>query len=375
MLALTGAGVWYFAIRDESDALLPEQATPFELHGWAPYWTLQHSTPQLDLRAEYFSQLSPFWFQATGVETIEQDPNAPERATDAFISSARRQGIPIVPSIIDALDPGGMANILANDDQRRRHVGAIVAFAEDGEYDGIDIDYEQFAFADGRDTWDATRPDWVRFIDELSSELHDIDKTLTVSIPPVFDDGRTDDSGFWVYDYAAITPMVDRIRVMAYDYSTSEPGPISPIKWVQRAAAGTAEVSGDPSKLILGLPLYGYNWVSDVQGTCPEDDPSSGRTTVNLRTLPALLDKRRVEPQFNERTGESRFTYRLRLGEGDTTCTQTRRVHFVDADGAQLRLEVAKEAGFGGVSLWAFGFENGSVWNRVVPALATGSSD
>ena len=30
-----------------------------------------------------------------------------------------------------------------------------------------------------------------------------------------------------VYDYAAIGEHVDAIRIMAYDYSTAEPGPVS----------------------------------------------------------------------------------------------------------------------------------------------------
>jgi hypothetical protein len=56
--------------------------------------------------------------------------------------------VPVVPSIFDRTDEGVMAGILADPQQRARHVDAIVAFATDGDYDGIDLDYEQFAFAD-----------------------------------------------------------------------------------------------------------------------------------------------------------------------------------------------------------------------------------
>ncbi|MDQ3178867.1 MAG: glycosyl hydrolase family 18 protein [Actinomycetota bacterium] len=371
VLALVGSGVWWFGIRDDGPSVAdPVPVEQLELQAWAPYWTLEHSLAQFERRSMYFSEVSPFWFQAAGVDEIRADPNAPEERTRQFLRAARAAEIPIVPSIVDATGAGGMANILASEGQRRRHVDAIVRFVERGDYDGVDLDYESFAFADGRDTWETTRPNWVTFIEELSGRLHAADKTLTVSIPPVFDGERTDDSGYWVYDYEAITPLVDHIRVMAYDYSTSEPGPIAPIDWVRSAAEGTADVSGDPSKLVLGLPIYGYNWPTETRGTCPPDDPNTERTTINLRTLYALLDKRGVaDPTFVEETGESRFTYELTIGEGDTQCTQTRRVHFVDDVGAQLRLEIAKENGFGGVALWAFGFENGKVWDRLVPSL------
>jgi spore germination protein YaaH len=367
-LGLFAAVIWFFAIREDDDTSGALPTADLALHGWAPYWALEHSIPELELRAENFDEVSPFWFQTTGIDTIVADPSAPERRTERFVDTARELGVALVPSILDAMPAGEMADILADPATRARHVDAIVEFAAEGDYAGVDIDYEQFAFADGRDTWEDTRPNWVAFIEELSAELHGDDRTLTVSIPPVYDADRTDDSGFWVYDYEAITPHVDSIRVMAYDYSTAEPGPISPINWVQDAIEGTIEASGDPSKLVLGLPLYGYNWPVDVEGDCPSDAPE--RTSVTIRSLPGLLADRSAEPQWVERTAEYTFTYDLTVeGEG-ASCVQTREVHYVDAVGAQMRLELAKEAGFGGISLWAFGYEDGSVWNRISPSLS-----
>lgn len=372
-LALLAGAIWYFAIREDDDTSGVLPTADLALHGWAPYWALEHSIPELELRADNFDEVSPFWFQATGVDTIVPDPNAPEERTERFVATARERGVAIVPSILDVMPAGQMADILADPTTRTRHVNAIATFVADGDYDGVDIDYEQFAFADGRETWADTRPNWVAFIEELSTKLHGDDRTLTVSIPPVYDDGRTDDSGFWVYDYAAITPLVDSIRVMAYDYSTAEPGPISPINWVQDAIEGTIEASGDPSKLVLGLPLYGYNWPIDVEGDCPPDAPE--RTSVNVRSVTGLLADRGAQPRWVERTAEYTFTYELTVEGGGKSCVQTREVHYVDAVGAQMRLELAKEAGFGGISLWAFGYEDGSVWNRLSPSLsATGST-
>ena len=178
-----------------------------------------------------------------------------------------------------------------------RHVDAIASFAADGDFAGIDLDYEQFAFADGRDTWATTRPNWVAFVEELAARLHDDGRTLTVSIPPVYDAGQTSDSGFWVYDYAAITPHVDAIRVMAYDYSvpSGDPGPIAPLAWVDQVIAGTVTASGDPSKLVLGVPLYGYNWPVATTGTCP--DSAEGVTSVTNRTVDELAARRGATPR------------------------------------------------------------------------------
>ena len=273
--------------------------------------------------------------------------------------------MPLVASILDGTEPGVMAGILADPDQRARHVDALAAFAADGDFAGLDIDYEQFAFADGKDTWATTRPNWVAFVGELADELHADGRTLTISIPPVYDAGRSDDSGYWVYDYEAITPLVDNIRVMAYDYSVPSggAGPIAPIEWVDRVIAGTSAASGDPSKLVLGIPLYGYNWPVSTTGTCPTT--AEGVTSVTNRSVDDLAARRGATPVFDPVTYEWSFQYPLVVDDGTTSCTQQRQVHWVNADGAQARMQRAVDAGFGGVSLFAFGYEDEAVWSAV----------
>jgi spore germination protein YaaH len=343
----------------------PRHPGALNVHAWAPYWALDEALPELDSRADTLHQLSPFWFRATDVDTIEVEPNTPADAAEQFLDLARDRDVPLVASILDGTEAGVMAGILADPGQRAAHVDAIARFADDGDYDGIDLDYEQFAFADGRDSWATTRPNWVAFVGELADRLHADGRTLAVSIPPVYDAGQTTDSGYWVYDYAAITPLVDSIRVMAYDYSvpSGPAGPIAPIDWVDRVIAGTSAASGDPSKLVLGVPLYGYNWPVATSGTCPA--AAEGVTSVTTRSVDDLVARRAATPVFDPATYEWSFQYDLEVADGTTSCTQHRQVHYVDADGAQARMQRAVDAGFGGVSLFAFGYEDDAVWRAV----------
>ncbi len=347
----------------------PPPRPDIPLDAWAPYWTLDDSLPEFRSRVGSMREVSPFWFNATGVDQITVDPNARPDQIEQFMSIARLRGATIVPSIIDALPAGEMAAILADPVTRARHVAALVAFAEDGGYDGLDLDYEQFAFADGRASWASTRPNWVAFIEELSAALHARGRTLTVSIPPVFDAERNGDSGFWVYDYAAIAPLVDRIRIMAYDYSVNEPGPIAPIGWVESAIVGAIDATGAPEKLVLGIPSYGRNWPISVTGTCPPSEVQ-GRTSVNARSVDSLLERRDATPQYVEATGEWTFDYELDVTDGTTSCVQTRRVHYVDGDGVRLRMDLAREYRLDGVSLWALGFDDDLVWEEILPTVA-----
>ncbi len=346
----------------------PPRPTALPVEAWVPYWALEDSLPDLATRVGSFRELSPFWFAATGAGTIVVDEFAPADLTDQFMSMARDADVPIVPSIADQMPAGGMAGVLADPTSRAEHIDALVTFAEQGDYAGLDLDYEQFAFADDRSTWSITRPNWVTFITDLAERLHADGRTLTVSIPPVYDDGQTEDSGYWVYDYGAIAPVVDRIRVMAYDYSTATAGPVSPLPWVEQVITGVTEASGMPEKLVLGIPLYGYNWPVKTLGDCPPSE-EIGRTSVTMRSVDDLVQRRAAVPVLDVPSGEWTFDYDLVIDDGTIACTQKRQVWYVDQAGARTRIEMALDAGFGGVSLWALGYDDGRLWDQIVPLL------
>jgi len=365
VLAVVGGG-GFLLTREEAP---PPPKPDIPLDAWAPYWALDDSLPEFEQRVGSLRDVSPFWFNATSVDEISIDPNALDEGLEEFFEIADDAGVNVVPSIIDAMPAGEMAAILADPATRTQHVETILTFAEELDVAGIDIDYEQFAFADGRSTWAATRPNWVAFITELGAALRTDGRTLTVSIPPVYDAEQTADSGFWVYDYGAIAPHVDRIRIMAYDFSVGEPGPIAPLAFVERSINGAIEATGDPDKLVLGLAAYGRNWPTGESGVCPVDE-LQGRTSVTARSVDDLLVLRSATPVFVPETGEYTFDYDLEVTDGTTTCTQGRRVHYVDGDGVRLRMDLAREYGLNGVSLWALGFEDDAVWDQILPTVS-----
>jgi spore germination protein YaaH len=350
---------------EESPALRPVIA----IDGWAPYWALDDSAGEISRRAGSMREVSPFWFNVTGATQIEPDRNAPEKLTKKFLKNTRDAAV--VPSIVDKLPAGEMAAILADPVTRQRHVETIVAFARNGNYDGIDVNYEQFAFADGRDTWETTRPNWVSFVAELAERLRSDGRTLTVSVPVVYDDGRTSESGYWVYDYDAIVEHVDHIRMMVYDYSVQDPGPIAPLDFVRRSIKGAIEATDRPEKLVLAVPVYGRNWPVSTTGVCPQPDENNGisvpgKTTVTARSVDDLIERRNATPIYDPVTAEWSFEYELEITDGSTTCVQTRRVHYVDANGVRARMDMAIEFGLGGVAVWALGFDDDDVWDAIL---------
>jgi HAD superfamily hydrolase (TIGR01509 family) len=350
----------------EAPPPLPPGAIPIDV--WAPYWTIDDTATVLDARLDAIREVSPFWYGARSVDQIVIDDNASGDATDSFLDAVGDSNARLVPSIRDEMPPGGMAAVLADAGTRSRHVDAIIDFADDIDADGIDLDYEVFAFGDPQETWSTTQPNWVAFVEELASALHDDGRTLTVSIPPVYDQEATGDRGYWVYDHGTIAASVDAIRIMGYDYSVDAPGEIAPLWWVQRAVEGVSKAVPEEyhSKLVLGVPSYGYNWVSATSGTCPTT--AEGKTTVTSRSVLDLATRRGGVPAYDPATAEWSFTYDLTVTDATTSCIQSRIVRWVDAEGAAARAEIARRAGWGGAALWALGYDDDAVWVALVAA-------
>ncbi|MDR2028630.1 MAG: glycoside hydrolase, partial [Treponema sp.] len=110
-------------------------------------------------------------------------------------------------------------------------------------FDGLQIDFEYIPQRDGGA--------FFSFLEELRAALDG--KIFTIALP-----ARTRTLNNDIFDYRRISPLVDRVLVMAYDehWSTSAPGPIASLPWCKRVAEYALSVIGR-EKLIMGLPFYG----------------------------------------------------------------------------------------------------------------------
>ena len=347
-------------------------AGPIRVSGWVPYWQTDSSLASFTTNSAMFSDVSVFAWSTIGADNIRAeaiDPNA----IAAFRSAAHNARVPLIATVFDGMAKGQLASLLADPTSRRVHVDSLVKLVNELNFDGIDLDYEQFAFADGRDSWATTRPNWVTFINELSVPLHAAGKKLIVSAPPIYDKSRSDSSGYWVYDFEAIAPFVDSVRVMAYDYSTSEPGPIAPINWVSRVIEGARSMLPD-TKIMLGVPVYGYSWVTSVSGGCPADQKPQ-RRNLSTRSAAELATTLGLVPTRDPDSGENTLTYSdqltgLDVAGAPTACTVTRIAWYLDAKAIFQRAALAYHANLAGISLWSLGNDDDLSWEGILAAGA-----
>ena len=345
-------------------------AGPIRVSGWAPYWQTDSSLASFKTNAAMFSDVSLFAWSTVAADNIRTETVDP-RAIRSFATAAAQARVPFIATIFDGMQKGELAAVLADPSSRALHINTLVQFVVDGGFGGIDLDYEQFAFADGYDSWATTRPNWVAFITELAPRLHAEGKLLIVSAPPMYDKARTDESGYWVYDFEAIAPFIDSLRLMAYDFSTSEPGPIAPISWVAKVVSAARTMVPD-KKIMLGVPVYGYSWVTGVTGTCPADQEPrrrnlSIRTATQLATEPGVVST----PQLQQSERTLAYTEVLNGFDAAGTavsCSVSRLAWYPDQQGVFDRVALAERENLAGVALWALGYDSEQAWDAIVAA-------
>ena len=335
------------------------------LSGWLPDYSLSRNLPTVEGNLDLIRDISPFWYGLTGAATIK-DKYALGRYTTpktTVIARLKANGLLLLPTITDDMQKLELAGLLANSTSRTSIVQTIKDLVLRHNYDGIDLDFEVFYTKDGRSSWATTKPNWILFIKELSSELRQQGKLLSVTTPPDFAP-ETKRAGNWVFSWAEIGPHIDRLRIMAYDFSTVRPGPIGPLPWSEDAVK-YAVTQMPASKVFLGIPGYGRDWITKVEGVCPKDFASSvvvgAKAAVVMRSAVELATSNNATITYNATHAESTFTYRKNYVDPTNSasfCTATRTVWFPDEKSYTARTNLVGKYRIGGIAVWTFGMEN-----------------
>lgn len=335
------------------------------LTGWLPDYSLARNLPSVEGNLDLIRDISPFWYGLTGENTIK-DKYALGRYTtpkEMVIARLKANGILLLPTITDDNKKLVLANLLMNPTSRTNIIQSIKALVLKYNYDGIDLDFETFYTQDGRSSWAALKPNWIAFIKELSIALHDQGKLLSVTTPPDFAP-ETKRAGNWVFSWAEIGPLIDRLRIMAYDFSTVSPGPIGPLPWTEDAVK-YAVTQMPASKVFIGIPGYGRDWITKVEGVCPKEFASSvvvgAKAAVVMREALTVATNNNAVPTYNSTHAEATFTYKKIYVDPTNSasfCTASRTVWYPDERSYTVRTNLVSKYRLGGIAVWTFGMEN-----------------
>jgi spore germination protein YaaH len=314
-----------------------------------PYWNMQHGTQVVLDNRRAVNEVSPWIYglDSSGQIVPQYHPEqAPLISTD--ISRLRAEGALIVPSLANVTNfqfsyqPA--AGILHNPAQMTQQISAIVGLVEANHYAGIDIDFEDLHAGD--------RQGLTTFCERLAQALHARGKVLSVALFAKTSNAGTSPTNA-AQDYHAIGKVADQVRLMGYDYhwATSPPGPVAPVGWL-RDVLNYAKTQIPPDKIVLGVPLYGYDWSGGF-----------GTGVSWLDTL-RLVRQYHAQVHYDTQAQAPWFTYTDAAGHKHT-------VWFENAESSRAKFAVAQGAGIGGVYLWMYGYEDTGTWpalRQVLPA-------
>jgi spore germination protein YaaH len=358
-LILTGA------ILPVTTANADEERLPRKiLTGWMPYYSVKNSMTSILANKDLMSEVSPFWYSLSSATAIK-DQYASAKLTipkKTQLDILRANGLLILPAITDGTKKLVLSGLLAKPSTRSQVVNTITKLVLTNNYDGIDLDLEGFAFSDGTASWAKTSPNWVLFIKELSTLLHANGKILSMTTPVVFDPVKKRSGSYWVYNWPETAPYIDRLRIMTYDYSISKPGPIGPLEWTEATVAYAATLM-PPSKVWLGVPGYGRDWITKVTGKCPATYAKLIKAGAKAAVFAAnkgteLASTYGATPVYSEKMGEVTFTYQKTYNEGTASCTATRVAWYQNSRAYLARMELVAKYKLGGLTQWTLGQED-----------------
>jgi len=365
-LILTGA------ILPVTTANADEERLPRKiLTGWMPYYSVKNSMTSILANKDLMSEVSPFWYSLSSATAIK-DQYASAKLTipkKTQLDILRANGLLILPAITDGTKKLVLSGLLTKPSTRSQVVNTITKLVLTNNYDGIDLDLEGFAFSDGTASWAKTSPNWVLFIKELSTLLHANGKILSMTTPVVFDPVKKRSGSYWVYNWPETAPYIDRLRIMTYDYSISKPGPIGPLEWTEATVAYAATLM-PPSKVWLGVPGYGRDWITKVTGKCPATYAKLIKAGAKAAVFAAnkgteLASTYGATPVYSEKMGEVTFTYQKTYNEGTASCTATRVAWYQNSRAYLARMELVAKYKLGGLTQWTLGQEDA----ETMPAL------
>ena len=352
-LAVVPAGALLVALTVYTYQTVHTAAPPRVVVASLPYWDIGYGIGTVLAHRQDVNEVSPWMYGLGGDGQIVLDSGVDQPLMTQYLGQLRDQGLPIVPTLAN-IDPQGTwsyqlaAGILHNPAHIHQHVAAIVALVQREKYAGIDIDYEELHAAD--------RGVFTEFLGQLAAALHAKGKILSVALF-----AKTTNTGYAprnvAQDYAAIGRVADQVRLMGYDYhwNTSPPGPVAPIGWI-RDVLRYAKTQIPAAKIILGVPLYGYDW-SDGYGS----------SVTWLRAL-RLSRQYHVTPTYDTAAQAPWFSYTDSSGHMHT-------VWFENAESSKAKFGAAQGAGIGGVYLWMYGYQDTGTWPALRQVLPMGKQE
>src|SRR3990167_7515150 len=349
------ASAIFFTENNIPNNLVPKEEfkrdSPILIRGSIPYWEQEKAFLSFSQNAAKFDYISLYWYylgpdgKVKKYRGAKEDLNITKLAHDNNVKAGA-----IVTNLLDDEDLGWNSERvevwIKNDKVIETHAKAIVEKLKSTGFDGVILDYELVN--------KSQKENFSKFVKELSLQMHQEGKFVTVALHPKTADGKKGEEIGQFQDWKEISKYADQLSIMGYSEhgDEGEAGPIASVGWVESIVNYALSLDVPREKLFLGIPLYGYRWQigSDVN--------AEGLTFAQVEKIIAT---NKIEVQWDETFKSPYFEYE-KAGNHYV-------VWFENAGSVSEKMTLADKKGLGGVNFWRLGDEDPQIWDQLAKVV------
>lgn len=345
--------------QEDSRYALPD-SNEYIVLGFAPYWNMKKISSESLNTITHFAYFA-LHLRGSGeiyekVNSREEDPGFTNYKRLLTNSQYKNLILTYMQEDEDAL-----ISMLSSPQSRSNAISAILRTTTAAQAVGVNIDLEPV----GQITKEI-RDNFTLFIEELKQKSCPLTTPnpstqtscplITISIYP----SAAAKERLW--NLSALSPLTDYFVVMTYDYTMPKSyraGPNSPLRdftgeFEHSIIKNLGELTKPipPKKILLGIPLYGYEW--NTVDTSKYSGTTSRGVTATLERIETMLNEQSLELVWDR---NSLTPYGISTESGIHS-----QIYFENETSLRLKLDLVRASGLGGIALWALGYDNNVPW-------------
>ena len=341
---------------------LPQLLEPKkQVIGFLPYWLIEKA--QKDY-SPYITTLTYFGLTLDGTGKIQKKVSEQENEPgwnalstgkmDVIFSTAKKNKIALSLLVFTG-DEEHIKELISQPDAHAQNlVNDIQPLMKKYSFTDLNLDIESITSAS-----DDARLNFGEFIKHVKTQMAAKNLgTLTVEVTPFSLISKQ------LIDVNQIKTYADYVVLMAYDYhyqGSAVTGAVAPLGGAGAIAEFDTTTSVNqalkilpPQKLVLGIPLYGYEW--ETIGDTPHSAviPGTGRVASNARVQTFLSNCATCSAKIDIEAKEKYIIYK------DQETGTIHQIFSPETFSTQEKVAFSQKNKLGGIALWALGYEESS---------------
>jgi Glycosyl hydrolases family 18 len=339
-----------------------------EVFGFAPYWALSGSAKW---NYSLLSTLAYFGLTLNADGSFNtSDPGWNGWNSQALVDMVNRahQAGDRVVLVIKAFDEGTINQIVTSPTVTQTAINNTLAAMASKNLDGVNVDFEGSASP----SYPNIQGGLTNFVGQLTTQLHQHWPAAMASVD-TYSGAASWDGGF--FNIAGLAAVTDALFVMAYDMAfgntpgrASANAPLTGATYNDTTAVAQYLAKAPASKIILGVPYYGYKW--STTSNQPNATTTGGATADTYANIPGDLScALNLTNQWDVNAGSPWASWWSPAANDPCGANHNswRELYYDDARSLGLKYDLVNANNLRGAGVWALGYDGASadLWNEI----------